>query len=170
MDVEWLDDDERSTWVRLAAVMALLPATLDAQLRRDAGLTHFEYFVLAMLSEAPRRTMRMTRLALHTSATLPRLSHVVRRMEERGLVQRLPSPDDARATDVTLTEGGWQKLEATAPGHVATVRRHVMDVLSPAQVGQLGDIAEAVLRTLDPDDRIFDTFDRRPGEAGDDAG
>ena len=81
MDVRWLDDDERAAWVRLAAVLELLPGVLDSQLRRDAQLTHFEYFVLAMLSEAPDRTLRMTHLAGQTNATLPRLSHVVKRLE-----------------------------------------------------------------------------------------
>ena len=78
--------------MRLIAVVELLPGVLDSQLRRDADLTHFEYFVLAMLSEAPERTLRMTALAARTNATLPRLSHVVRRLEERGLVERFPCP------------------------------------------------------------------------------
>ena len=84
MATRWLTDDERVAWVRLAAVVELLPNVLDSQLRRDADLSHFEYFVLAMLSEAPERTLRMTSLASRTSATLPRLSHVVRRLEDRG--------------------------------------------------------------------------------------
>ena len=106
MDVRWLDDDERTAWVRLAAVLELLPGVLDSQLRRDAQLTHFEYFVLAMLSEAPDRTLRMTHLAGQTNATLPRLSHVVKRLEERGLVERVPCPEDARATNARLTRRG----------------------------------------------------------------
>src|SRR5215212_3021527 len=93
----WLTDEERVAWVRLAAVLELLPGVLDTQLRRDADLSHFEYFVLAMLSEAPERTLRMTSLAARTNATLPRLSHVVRRLEDRGLVRRFPCPEDGRA-------------------------------------------------------------------------
>ena len=85
VDVSWLDDRERAAWVRLAAVLELLPGILDSQLRRDAQLTHFEYYSLAMLSEAPERTLRMTALAAQTNSTLPRLSHVIRRLEERGL-------------------------------------------------------------------------------------
>src|SRR3546814_9286947 len=94
----WLTADERTAWVRLLAVTELLPGVLDSQLRRDAQLTHFEYFVLAMLSEAPERTLRMNSLAGLTSATLPRLSHVVRRLEERGLVERVPCPQDRKST------------------------------------------------------------------------
>ena len=92
VDTTWLDEDESAAWVRLAAVVELLPGVLDSQLRHDAELTHFEYFVLAMLSQAPRRTLRMTALAAQTNATLPRLSHVVRRLEDRGLVDGFPVP------------------------------------------------------------------------------
>jgi DNA-binding MarR family transcriptional regulator len=148
---DWLDDEEQAAWVRFIAVVELLPGVLDTQLRRDAGLTHFEYFVLAMLSEAPQRTLRMTALALRTNATLPRLSHVVRRLEDRGLVERFPCPEDGRATNARLTEEGWAKVRETAPGHVATVREHVIDALTPRQVRQLGEIAGAVLDRIDPD-------------------
>ena len=88
----WLDADERAAWLRLVAVVELLPGVLDAQLRRDAGLTHFEYFVLAMLSEAPERTLRMTALAHRTNATLPRLSHVVQRLEDARPRRAVPLP------------------------------------------------------------------------------
>ena len=120
MDTRWLDDAQHAAWVKLVAVVELLPGVLDTQLRREAGLTHFEYFVLAMLSEAPQRTLRMTSLAQRTNATLPRLSHVVRRLEERGLVRRFPCPDDGRATNAQLTEEGWGAVVAAAPGHVET--------------------------------------------------
>jgi DNA-binding MarR family transcriptional regulator len=154
VDTRWLDDDELTAWIRLVGVVELLPGVLDTQLRRDAGLSHFEYYVLAMLSESPRRTLRMTALAARTNATLPRLSHVVRRLEDRGLVERSACPEDARATNATLTEEGWRTLQATAPGHVATVRQHVIDALTPEQVDQLSGIAGAILDRLDPDGRL----------------
>ena len=125
METEWLSEDERAAWLRLIAVVELLPGVLDAQLRADSGLTHFEYFVLAMLSEAPERTLRMTSLAQRTNATLPRLSHVVNRLEGRGLVERFPCPEDGRATNARLTPAGWDAVVAAAPGHVDTVRRSV---------------------------------------------
>jgi DNA-binding MarR family transcriptional regulator len=150
VEPRWLDDDERAAWLRLVAVAELLPAALDAQLRRDAGLTHFEYFVLAMLSEAPERTLRMTSLAQRTNATLPRLSHVVRRLEERGLVERFPCPEDGRATNARLTDQGWATVVGAAPGHVEAVRRLVLDPLSPTQVAQLRGIGDAMLSVLDP--------------------
>ncbi|MGY1671776.1 MarR family winged helix-turn-helix transcriptional regulator [Geodermatophilus sp. SYSU D00710] len=154
MEPRWLSEAEMTAWVRLVAVVELLPGVLDGQLRRDAGLTHFDYHVLAMLSEAPRRTLRMTELATRTNATLPRLSHVVRRLEDRGLVERAPCPSDGRATNARLTDEGWATVRATAPGHVATVREHVVDALTPEQVGQLAEIAGALLERLDPEGRL----------------
>ena len=150
----WLDPEERAAWLRLAAVMELLPGALDAQLRRDAGLSHFDYFVLAMLSEAPDHTLRMTALAQRTSATLPRLSHVVQKLEGRGLVERFPCPEDRRATNARLTDRGWDLVVETAPGHVETVRHLVIDGLSATQVRQLARISDAMLARLDPEGRM----------------
>ena len=151
MEPRWLDADERAAWLRLIAVVELLPSALDAQLRRDSQLTHFDYYVLAMLSEAPEHTLRMTALAARTNATLPRLSHVVRRLEDRGLVERFPCPQDGRATNARLTSVGWDAVVAAAPGHVEAVRRHVLDPLTSAQVTQLREICDALLPTLDAD-------------------
>ncbi len=145
-----MSKDEQGAWLRLAAVLELLPGVLDSQLRRDAELTHFEYYVLAMLSEAPKRTLRMTALAAQTNATLPRLSHVVRRLEERGLVERFPCREDGRATNARLTSAGRRKIQRTAPGHVANVREHVIDALTAPQLRQLTEITDALLRRLDP--------------------
>ena len=164
MDTQWLDDDERAAWLRLVAVVELLPGVLDAQLRASSGLTHFEYFVLAMLSEADGRTLRMTSLAMRTNATLPRLSHVVRRLEDRGLVERIPCPEDGRATNARLTAAGWDAVVAAAPGHVDTVRSHVLDPLTRRQVGQLSEIADALLTRLDTEGRMTALYD--PEQAG----
>ncbi|WP_433954931.1 MarR family winged helix-turn-helix transcriptional regulator [Janibacter indicus] len=154
MEPRWLTDDELTAWLRLIALAELLPSRLDTQLRRDSALTHFEYQVLAMLSEAPERTLRMSWLAQRTQATLPRLSHVARRLEERGLLVRRPSQTDARATDATLTDAGWETIVAAAPGHVSLVREGVLDALTPEQVGQLSDICSAVLDRLDPEGHL----------------
>ncbi|GAA2156825.1 MarR family transcriptional regulator [Humibacillus xanthopallidus] len=147
-DVRWLDADELVAWKRLVAVVELIPSVLDAQLRRDSGLTHFEYLVLAMLSEVPDRTLRMTALAHRTNATLTRLSHVVRRLEERGLVLRFPCPEDGRATNARLTDEGGCVLTEAAPGHVTTVRESIFDALTPEQVSELSEIADAILRRI----------------------
>jgi DNA-binding MarR family transcriptional regulator len=159
METQWLDDDERQAWLRLVAVVELLPGVLETQLRTDSGLSHFEYFVLAMLSEVPDRTLRMTSLAQRTNATLPRLSHVVKRLEDRGLVERFPCPEDGRATNARLTKAGWDAVVAAAPGHVTAVRRHVFDPLTPEQVDQLRAIGDALLTRLDPDRRMTALYD-----------
>ncbi|HEY5785921.1 MAG TPA: MarR family transcriptional regulator, partial [Microlunatus sp.] len=144
----------------------LLPGVLDAQLRAGSGLTHFEYFVLAMLSEAPERTLRMAALARRTNATLPRLSHVVNRLEGRDLVERFPCPEDGRATNARLTPAGWDAVVAAAPGHVDTVRRHVLDPLTPAQLKQLRGIGDVLLTRLDPDGRLTGLYDPESQKAG----
>ena len=150
MEAKWLSPDEREAWLGLAGVLELLPGVLDAQLRRDADLTQFEYYVLAMLSETSDWTMRMTELAAITNSTLPRLSHVVRRLAERRLVDKHPCPTDKRATNVTLTEEGWLKVREAAPGHVENVRKHVIDPLTSTQVEQLTELTRAMLGRLDP--------------------
>ncbi|MEV7972895.1 MarR family transcriptional regulator [Cellulomonas sp. NPDC089187] len=153
-DPRWLSPGELRAWTRLEAVAELLPVALDQQLQRDASLSHYDYLVLAKLSEAPGRTLAMSQLAAATNASLPRLSHVAARLEDRGLLGRRRSPEDRRTTLATLTESGWRTVQATAPGHVAQVRRLVFDRLSAEQVDQLDQIALAVLTALDPDGRL----------------
>lgn len=151
MEPRWLTDDEMRTWLRVVALAEVLPSRLDAQMRQDSGVTRFEYQVLAMLSEAPERTLRMSWLARRTNATLPRLSHVVKRLEDRGLVTRSPSPTDARATDAVLTDEGWTQIVGAAPGHVTFVRERILDRLTAEQFTALGEIADSLLQSLDPE-------------------
>ena len=160
MDTPWLDRRQLRAWIRLIGILELLPGVLDAQLRRDAGVTEFEYYVLAMLSEAPGRTLRMTELARQTNATLPRLSHVIDRLQDRGLVERFPCPQDRRATNARLTDAGWAKVQEAAPGHVANVRQHVIDALSDEQIDQLAAIGDAILGRLDPSGAMAATYTR----------
>jgi DNA-binding MarR family transcriptional regulator len=145
----WLDEDERRAWVNLVGVLVRLPALLDADLQRGAGLSHFEYGVLAGLSESPDRTLRMSQLARLANGSLSRLSHGVRRLEQRGWVQRRACPGDGRATIATLTDAGMAKVVEAAPGHVATVRALVLDALEPEEVARLEVIAGRLLARLD---------------------
>ena len=154
-DSPWLTDEQRLAWVRFAAVLELLPRSLDAQLERDEQLSHFDYYCLAMLSESPRRTLRMTALAQMTNATLPRLSRVMNRLEDAAYVRREPCPGDRRATNVVLTDEGWAKVVRAAPGHVRHVRRLVVDALEPEQVEQLSAISAQLLTVLDPDQKMM---------------
>ena len=148
----WLSAEEMQAWLALASLLIRLPSALDAQLQRDAGLSHFEYQVLAGLSMSSQRTRRMSDLAAFTEASLSRLSQVVGRLERRGWVRRTPDPTDGRYTLAVLTDAGWDTVVATAPGHVAEVRRLVFDALTKAQHRQLRDIGRRVVRAIDPDD------------------
>jgi DNA-binding MarR family transcriptional regulator len=149
-EVRWLSDEEQRAWRKLMAVTTLLPAALECQLQRDADLTLFAYWVLAMLSEAPETSMPMSELAARSSSSPSRLSHVVAKLEERGWVRRRPSPVDTRVTVAVLTDAGSAKLAASAPPHVDTVRSLVYDALTDTQVRQLERICDSLLGSLDP--------------------
>ena len=150
-DTRWLDPLEQQTWRRLGAVLSLLPGALEAQLQRDANLTHYEYWVLAMLSEAPNHSLRMSQLAAWTNASPSRLSHVVARLEEAGWVTRERVPNDGRGYSAVLTPDGHDTVVRTAPGHVASVRDNVFSGLTREQVEQFDTILGIVLERLDPD-------------------
>src|SRR5258707_3623638 len=147
----WLDAEESQAWRALASALVRLPAALDAQLRRDAGISHFEYQVLALLSEAPGRTLRMSALAALAEGSLPRLSQVVARLGQRGWVRRTPDPADGRYTLAILTGQGRAKVTEAAPGHVQEVRRLVFDPLTKTQSRQLREISRRIIRSIDPD-------------------
>jgi DNA-binding MarR family transcriptional regulator len=145
----WLDGEERAAWLTLASVVVRLPAMLDAQLQRDAGISHFEYQVLAGLSEAPSRALRMSQLAACSDASLSRLSQVVTRLEKRGWIRRTPDPSDGRSTLAVLTSEGWEKVASSAPGHAEAVRSLVVEPLTKAQLRQLTHISQRILQTID---------------------
>jgi DNA-binding MarR family transcriptional regulator len=146
----WLDDEERQTWLAMLGLMIRLPAALDAQLQRDAGMSSFEYQVLAGLSESSNRTMRMSDLALLANGSLSRMSHVVNRLEKRGWVTRTPDPADGRYILATLTDSGMDKLAETASGHVEAVRELIFDPLTKAQTRQLREIGHRIMTAIDP--------------------
>lgn len=157
VEVEWLTDAEQRAWRKLATVLVQLPAALEAQLQRDAGLSHFEYWVMALLSEAPQRSLRLSVLAAQANASLSRLSHVVTRLERRGWVARARDPEDARAMLAVLSEDGLAQVVAAAPGHVATVRSLVFDGLDAAGVRELDRVCARLVVGLDGPG-----FDRTP--------
>jgi DNA-binding MarR family transcriptional regulator len=145
----WLDAAQQRAWLNLAGVVIRLPGALDAEMQQKASLSLFEYLVLAGLSEAPDQTVRMSELARLTNSSLSRLSHVVSRLERHGWVHRRACPQDGRYTNATLTEQGFAKVVATAPGHVATVRSLVIDALTATQLRQLNSIAGRILDRID---------------------
>jgi DNA-binding MarR family transcriptional regulator len=147
-EARWLSDAEQQAWRPVAGVLFRLPAAIDAQLQRDSGLTHFEYIVLATLSEAPGRTRRMSDLAAMSSGSLSRLSHVVSRLERRGWVRRESCPEDGRFINAVLTDDGWDKVVATAPGHVEAIRKLIIEALTPEEFRALGVSSQRILERL----------------------
>lgn len=145
----WLTADQVDDWRALVALTLALPTALDAQLKRDAGLTSFEYHVMAALSESPGRSLPMSVLATLASGSTSRVSHVVARLEEAGWVQRQPSSQSGCRTDAHLTESGWQKVQQSAPGHVTEVRRLVIDALTPGELKALGSAARKIVQLAD---------------------
>lgn len=150
----WLSLEEQAVWLRLMAVMELLPSALDSHLRREAKLTMTEYYVLAMLSHHPGKRLQTKRLAVRTNTTLSRLSRVLTRLEQESLVERVANRTDARATDIVLTETGMQRLAEVAPAHVDLVRKFVFDPQDERGADDLHRVTEAMLNVLDPDKRM----------------
>jgi DNA-binding MarR family transcriptional regulator len=149
-EARWLDEDEQQTWRSFLWATQLLRESLERQLQRDAGMPHAYYMILAMLSEAPDRSMTMTELAQLVRSSPSRLSHAVAKLEEAGWVSRCKHARDGRTTLAALTDAGFAALVAAVPGHVEQVRSALFDPLTSEQVRQLRDICAAVLAKLGP--------------------
>jgi DNA-binding MarR family transcriptional regulator len=141
----WLDDDEQAAWRGFLAMMRHVTTSTNRQLQDGAGLPHGYYQILAMLSEAPQRTLRMSELADVTMTSPSRMSHAIKALEARGWVIRRTVDSDRRGQQAALTESGFAAVVALAPGHVAQVRELMFDRLSREQVRQLLAIAQAVV-------------------------
>jgi DNA-binding MarR family transcriptional regulator len=141
----WLSAAEQSSWRMFLAACQTLFTAVDAQLMRDSALPHGYYEILVRLSEAPGHALRMSQLAEASTSSKSRLSHAVARLEERGWVQRLSCPTDRRGQIAQLTDAGFAALKEAAPGHVAQVRRSLIDQLTPEQVDQLRQISAAII-------------------------
>jgi len=144
----WLDDDEMRAWLGYRRMRQLLDARIDKDLADEAGLSGRDYDVMSQLGDDPDSRVRVGDLSAALRWSRSRLSHHLTRMETRGLVRREDDPEDGRGAWIALTDAGRASLVAAAPGHVASVRRHLIDLLTPEQVRVLGDIAEVVLPPL----------------------
>ena len=149
-ETRWLDDDEQQTWLAWVFSTRLVWEELERDLQRDAKMPYGYYEILVMLSNAPGRSRRMSELADITQSSRSRLSHAVARLENLGWVRRDRHPSDRRGAIAVLTDDGFAALEAAAPGHVESVRRHLFDQLSPEQVTALRDISDTLLEHLLP--------------------
>ncbi|MFZ3394412.1 MarR family transcriptional regulator [Rhodococcus sp. 7Tela_A2] len=147
-DPRWLDADQQAAWRVLVSVITRLPAALDTQMQRDSDMTHFEYFVLAVLSEAPGHRLQLSTLATEANASLSRLSHVVTRLGKRGWLRREPVTG-ARGSYAVLTDAGHAKVVESAPAHVDTVQRLVFDGLDDSQVRELTRLGTVLVEQID---------------------
>ncbi|GGM05234.1 MarR family winged helix-turn-helix transcriptional regulator [Nakamurella endophytica] len=141
----WLSDDQQRVWRSYLALHALLNERIERDMQQASGMPHAYYLVLAMLSEAPERTLRMSQLADLAQMSQSRLSHAVARLEEKGWVRRTPAPDDRRGQLATLTAAGYDQLVEVAPSHADTVRSFMFDPLSDQQLAALGEICQVIL-------------------------
>ena len=144
----WLTVEQQRHWRAYLDGSACLAEALGRQLERDAELSLSEYEVLVRLSEAPGRTLRMSTLADSLAHSRSRVTHTIRRLEARGLVERRPCAADGRGVNAAMTDAGLAQLEAAAPGHVAAVRTHLVDVLTDEQLRALGESMAAVREAL----------------------
>lgn len=145
----WLDGDEMAAWLPLMRVLHLLPQQLDRQLREQAGINHVYYMIMVVLSAQPDRAMTLSSLA-HAVGMIPsRLTHALGSLEARSWVERQPCETDRRVQYARLTEEGMRALEQAAPGHVAEVRRTVVDVLDRQDLADLRRIAEKIAASLE---------------------
>lgn len=143
-DTPWLDADQQRHWRAFVDGTTRLIAAIGRDHERHATLPLDEYELLVRLSEQPDHTMRMSALASDLARSRSRLSHMVARMEARGLVRREAAGDDRRGVHCAMTPQGYDRLVAAAPIHVAAVRRFMVDVLSPEQFRSLGEAMAAV--------------------------
>jgi DNA-binding MarR family transcriptional regulator len=141
----WLTPAEQTAWRSFIEGSRALVDALDRQLQVDSALPHAYFEVLVPLSEAPDRALRMSELAEQTRSSRSRLSHAVSRLEERGWVRRVDCPTDKRGQLAVLTDEGMDVMRAAAPGHVAAVRKYLIDRLTPEQMKVLGEIGEVML-------------------------
>ena len=144
----WLTDDEQASWRAWIAASLLLPDRLSRDLQEACGISLPDYEILVYLSEAPGRRLRMSDLAERTLSSRSRLSHQVDRLSAAGLVDRQPCSDDRRGYFAVLTAHGWDFLVATAPVHVASVRQHLVDALTPEEFAEFGRLCAKVTERL----------------------
>jgi DNA-binding MarR family transcriptional regulator len=148
-DPRWLNDDEQATWRAFLAASHLLMDRLDRELQSGVGIPHAYYEILVRLSEAPDRALRMGDLAERCRSSRSRLSHAVNRLEDQGWIRRATPPNDRRGAVAILTDAGMATLEAAAPIHVAGVRQHLFDQLTPDQLRALGEISHVLSHHLE---------------------
>jgi DNA-binding MarR family transcriptional regulator len=146
-EADWLSASEQNAWRAYIRLAKMLMRQLDRDLH-PFGLSTNDYEILVELSEAPGHRLRMTELADRTAQSRSRLSHQVSRMEAEGLVRREDCAGDKRGTFAVITQRGLAAIERVAPSHVASLRRHFIDHLSPDQLALVAASFTPVLERL----------------------
>jgi DNA-binding MarR family transcriptional regulator len=147
VEPNWLNAREDRAWSAFIHAHDQIEAHLNRRLQ-ESGLSGADYTVLASLSALDGDRMPAHALCNALGWEKSRLSHQLRRMEKDGLIGREPNPDDARSTMVCLLSAGRAAIEKAAPGHVADVRRNVIDLLTPAELETMATLHERILRHL----------------------
>ncbi|MGH3265011.1 MAG: MarR family winged helix-turn-helix transcriptional regulator [Trebonia sp.] len=145
---QWLTFEQERAWRAYRQMRTLLDLQLARDLQRNSGLSEPDYDVLSTLSESPSGSWRAREFAARLRWSTSRLAHQIGRMQRRGLVQRSSTDEDGRGALVALTENGWATLRDAAPAHVTSVRRNLIDLLSPAEITTLANIAGKVIDHL----------------------
>ena len=143
-----LDEHQRRLWQAYRDLYQELSSALQAQLLRDAGLSGSEYAVLVTLSHTPDGVLRARELGAELGWDRSRLSHLVRRMEKRGLVAREECSEDARGSMVRLTHVGKAAVEGVAPEHSEAIRRYFFNPLSSDELETLAAVFDRLLDNL----------------------
>lgn len=144
----WLSDEEAETWLNVWSFYSGMPTRLDAQLKRDAGISHYDFFAMQTMSRAENGCLRMSELAALAEMSLSHLSRVITRLEKKELVRRIPDPNDGRSTLVELTDAGWDLIREVAPGHINEVRKLVFDNLTPEENRQVGAAMKKIVEAM----------------------
>lgn len=149
----WLTPRQQRVWRAWMSLRSSLPNALNRQLAAASGLSLSDYETMVCLSEADESTLRVSDLAAVLGWERSRLSHQLRRMHARGLLDRRACPTDGRVTFVTLTEKGFETLRSAAPGHAQIVRELLFDDLSEAELATLEGFFARAEQRLAPADQ-----------------
>jgi DNA-binding MarR family transcriptional regulator len=139
-----LSDTEMDAWQALLHAHHKITRVLDAELREYHDLTWAEYDVLLRLAKATGRTLTMTELAKRIMISPSGLTRVVDGLEEKGLVKRTRSANDARVVSAALTEAGRDKVRRAAQTHLGGVRHHFTGRLSASQLRELASALQVI--------------------------
>lgn len=148
---KYLTEEEAKTWENVWSFYVGLPSKLDAQLKRDAGISHFDFYAMSHIAGTDEGSLRMSELAQASDMSLSHLSRVITRLEKKGLVKRVPDPNDGRSTLAELTDAGWEIVEKASPGHVSEVRRLVFDNLTEEENRAIASAMAKIVDAMNPE-------------------